>query len=170
MAVALFVAWRLRDRRAAVRLSLAIAGGVGTACLIWAVTVGLFLGALFEPWPFSLRQGPDTAFSRACFADLAGGTPPEDVTGIYCRREWGFGGDDILSIRFAYRRAETIEAIVTTFQRVPASGRDEVRYLSGPGWWPAKDMLQAGEVYQRRRAFLWVDVKAMEAYYQHANF
>jgi hypothetical protein len=96
------------------------------------------------------------------------------VTQVYCRKEWGFGGDSIASIRFAYGATSTIDSIVTRLQlvAVPASERGGVRYLSGPRWWPAKDrLLEIREVYQRRRMeFFWVDSEAMEAYYQHAAF
>jgi hypothetical protein len=173
IAVALILGRRLQNRPMAVRVVLALGGGLATACAIWAVIAGLVLGALFEPWPFSLRQGPDTAFSRMCYAELLGETPPGDVTRIYCRKEWGFGGDDILSIRFAYQRAATVEAIVARLQleAVDASERDGARYVSGPAWWPEQHrLLRTRDVYRRSREFLWVDEEAMEAYYQHANF
>jgi hypothetical protein len=136
--------------------------------------VVLFLVALFEPWPVGLRQGPDTTFSRACYAEFLGGTLPVDATRVYCRKEWGFGGDSITSIRFAFRATSTVEAIVDRLQldAVPALERDRVRYLNGPRWWPQKTQLSGvQDVYQRRGIeFLWVDHEAMEAYYQHAQF
>jgi hypothetical protein len=171
---ALAVGWWLRNRRLVVRVLIAVIGGLATACVMWALIAGLFLAAIFEPWPLAIRQGPDTAFSRECYAEFLGDPPPIDVMRVYCRKEWGFGGDSISSIRFAYRATSTIDAIVTRLQlaAVPASERDGVRYLSGPRWWPAKDRLfGVRQVYQRRRIeFLWVDSEAMEAYYQHANF
>lgn len=173
-ATALAIAWWLRSRRLAVRVLVAVGGGLATACVIWAAAVGLLLASLFEPWPIGLRQGPDTIFSRACYAEFLGGAPPVDVTRVYCRKEWGFGGDSIYSIRFSFRAASTVQAIVKRLQldEVPAAARDRVRYLNGPGWWPQKTRLsRVQDVYQRRGIeFLWVDSKSMEAFYQQANF
>jgi hypothetical protein len=172
-ATALAVGWWLRRRRLAVRVAAAVAAGLGTACVVWASTVGLFLAALFEVWPLSLRQGPDTAFARECYAEFLQGPPPEGVTEIYCRREWGFGGDDVYSLRFTFRERSTVEEVVDRLDllEVPESERGR-RYLNGPGWWPQKDELwRARGVYQRRGIeFLWVDFESMDAFYQRANF
>jgi hypothetical protein len=173
-ASALAVGWWLRNRRLVVCVLAAVAGGLATACTLSALIVGLFVGALFEPWPLALRQGPDTTFSRSCYAEFLRGAPPIDVSRVYCRKEWGFGGESISSIRFAFRGTSTVDAIVNRLrlEAVPASERDRVRYLGGPRWWPQKDQLsRVRDVYQRRGIeFFWVDSEAMEAYYQHAHF
>jgi hypothetical protein len=170
---ALAVAWRVRSRRLRSRVLFAVAGSLATAAVLWALIGGLFVVALFEPWPLALRQGPDTAFSRACYAELLGDAPV-DVTEIYCRMEWGFGGDSIASIRFVFQSPSTVDAIVRRRQleAVPAAEHADARYLGGPKWWPPKDrLLSVRDVYQRsRHEFLWVDVETMEAYYQHAGF
>jgi len=137
-------------------------------------TSGLFLIALFEPWPVRLRQGPDTTFARRCYAELLGGSLPVDVTRVYCRKEWGFGGDSITSIRFSFRATSTVDAIVDRLQlqALPPGEREEARYLNGPRWWPERIPLsRVPDVYERRGVeFLWVDRDAMEAYYQRAYF
>ena len=165
--------WFRRGRRM-VRVLVAVVGGLATFCVAWVVIAGLFVVALFEPWPIGRRQGPDTAFAHACYAEFLGGALPLDVSGVYCRREWGVGGDSITSIRFAFRWTSTVDAIVKRLQleEVPESEQGSVRYLAGPGWWPERVRLSAvRDVYQRRRIeFLWVDRRAMEAYYQHAQF
>lgn len=147
---------------------------MASACVLWALIVGLVVTALFEPWPLSRRQGPDTVFSRECYAEFLGEAPPADVTQVYCRKEWGFGGDSISTIRFAFGATATIDAIVERLELevVPVSGLDRVRYLNAPGWWPARDRLsRVRDVYQRRNIeFLWVDRESMEAFYQHAQF
>ena len=175
-AVALAIAWRLRNgkQRLAVRILAAVAGGLAAAGAVWAVIMGLFLVALFEPWPLSSRQGPDTTFSRACYEEFLGEPPRADVTNVYCRKEWGFGGDSIYSVRFTFRAASTVQAIVERLQldAVPAAERDGVRTLSGPGWWPERDELsRVRDIYQRRGIeFLWVNSEAKEAFYQKAHF
>ncbi len=175
-AVASTIAWSLRNRNQSlpVLILAAVAAGLVTAGIIWVAFVGLFLVQVFEPWPLSLRQGPDTAFSRACYEEFLGETPPADVTRVYCRKEWGFGGDSIYSIRFAFRAPSTVQAIVARLELnpVPAAERDRVRYLSGPGWWPLQvELSHARDVYQRNGIeFFWVDSESMEAFYQQANF
>jgi hypothetical protein len=174
LAVAVVIGRRLRNRGAIVGTVAGMASGLVTACLIWLAIGGLFLAAAVELWPLSLRQGPDTAFSRSCYAEIFGEAAPADVTRIYCRREWGFGGDGIDSIRFTFQDAATAQAIVTRLQleAVPEPERGGVRYLSGPRWWPAQaELSRLRDVYQRRgRAFLWVDPASKEAFFQLANF
>jgi len=171
---ALAIGWWLRHRRLVVRVLGTIAGGLAAACVVWASIVGLFLIALFEPWPVRLRQGPDTTFARRCYAELLGGSLPVDVTRVYCRKEWGFGGDSITSIRFSFRATSTVDAIVDRLQlqALPPGEREEARYLNGPRWWPERIPLsRVPDVYERRGVeFLWVDRDAMEAYYQRAYF
>jgi hypothetical protein len=174
--VALTIAWRLRNRKQSlpVLVLAAVAGGLATAGIFWVALVGLFLVQVFEPWPLSLHQGPDTVFSRACYEEFLGEAQPADVTRVYCRKEWGFGGDSIYSIRFAFRAPSTVQAIVERLELdpVPAAERDRVRYLTGPGWWPLQvELSHARDVYQRNGIeFFWVDSESMEAFYQHANF
>jgi hypothetical protein len=172
-ATAWATAWWLRRRHPAIRVGGAVVVGLGTACLIWVSTVGLFLASLFEVWPFSLRQGPDTAFSRECYEEFLGGPPPPHVTAVYCRREWGFGGDDVYTLRFTFRERSTVQQVVERLQLepVPESERGG-RYLSGPEWWPSRDQLwRLGDVYRRKdTVHLWIDYEAMEAFYQEANF
>ena len=173
LATALAVSWWFRNRRLVARVLIAVIGGLATACVIWAVIVGLFLAALFEPWPFELRQGPDTEFSRTCYAEFLGEPPPIDVTRVYCRKEWGFGGDSISSIRFAYRATSTIDSIVARLQlvAVPASELGRVRYLSGPnGGQRRTDSLALRRFTSAGASNSYGSFETMEAYYQHAAF
>lgn len=174
LAAAATIGRGLRHRRLAVGTVAAVAGGLATASFIWLLIAGLFVAAAVELWPFSRRQGPDTAFSRLCYAEFLGAAPPADVTEIYCRKEWGFGGDSINSMRFTFHETSTLQAIVARLQLevVPASERGRVRYLSGPGWWPEQaELSRARDVYQRHdREFLWIEPTSKEAYFQRANF
>jgi hypothetical protein len=164
----------LRHRRVVVGTVAAVAGGLATAGVIWLLIAGLFIAAAVELWPLSRRQGPDTAFSRSCYAEFLGEAPPAHVTEIYCRKEWGFGGDSIDTMRFTSHEASTLQAIVARLdlEPVPASERSRVRYLSGPRWWPEQaELSRVRDVYRRRdREFLWVEPTSGDAYFQRANF
>ena len=164
----------LRYRRLALGLVAAVCGGLATAFAIWLFIAGLFFAAAVELWPLSRRQGPDTAFSRSCYAELLGAAPPADVTDIYCRKEWGFGGDSIDSMRFTFRESSTVRVVVARMrlEAVAASERNRVRYLSGPRWWPTQaELSRVRDVYQRHhRDFLWIEPTSREAYFQRANF
>jgi hypothetical protein len=133
------------------RVAVAVATGLATACVIWVSAVGLFLAALFEVWPLSLKQGPDTTFSRACYAEFLGGPPPPTVTEIYCRREWGFGGDDVYSLRFTFRERSTVQQVVERLQLQAVTGSEHGDQRNG-------------------RAYLWVDFEGMAAFHQDARF
>ena len=125
LAVAATIGRWLRHRHLAVGTVAGVAGGLVTASVIWLLMAGLFIAAAVELWPFSRRQGPDTSFARSCYADFLGAAPPADVTEIYCRREWGFGGDGIDSMRFTFRETSTLQATVARLglEAVPASER-----------------------------------------------
>jgi hypothetical protein len=153
-----------------VRVFAALAAGVAAASAVWGVALGAFLVVLFEPWPLALRRGPDTAFSRSCYAEVLGGVPPADVTRIYCRKASRFGSDTIDTIRFGFRANVTIEAIVRRLElvAVPEAERGRVRYLNGPRWWPPESRLgRVRDVYDRGGVgFFWVDAEANEAFFQ----
>ena len=55
--------------------------------------VGLIWAALFEPWPISRRQGPDTGYAQDLYRKLLGEDAPGAVRDLYARDEWGFGGN-----------------------------------------------------------------------------
>lgn len=149
--------------------------------VIWTVLTTMWLGHLgaayvflVEPWPLSVRQGPDTGYARAGFERYLAVAPPADVSGITYRDEWGFGGDSIHSLRFRFTERSTIAGIVERLRlgRVPDHERAALRYLGEPGWWPPEERLDGlDEAYRRSGVdFLWVDGETGEAFFQHANF
>lgn len=182
LVVAIAVAGVLDRRRSSRRAPYRILVGTlrfgATLALLWLSLVGALLVALFEPWPLSRRQGPDTEYARSCFLQHLGQSPPEGITNIYCREEWGFGGDSIYTMRFSFRDESALVELVRRLglESVPATNRDRVRYLSGPSWWPTRAQLEASlEAYHRSRVeFLWIDRNIDRnlgvAYYQRANF
>jgi hypothetical protein len=172
--VAAWAVYRFRARRPLVRVLAGGAALLGTLSVLAAAFAGLVIAALFEPWPLSRRQGPDTDYARAAFEGHLGVAPGASVSNVYHRDEWGFGGDSIQSIRFDFDDPSIVAEIVARqrLEEVPPEGLPQVRYLHGPSWWPERAALAAlPRVYARGRIdFLWVDEENGRAYFQRAQF
>ena len=59
---------------------------LGAAWLIWALPTAAIFGLAIQwdaPWPFSLRQGPDTKYAIEGFESVLGFSVPGSVTDIY---------------------------------------------------------------------------------------
>lgn len=139
-----------------------------TASLAFALVV------LLEPWPVSLRQGPDTTYAKEAFERQLGDPPGLGITEVYAREEWGFGGDGIVSIRFHYRDDAFPEELRAALALEPldTEARAIARVLAGPGWWPSAAVLRGLRDAWGRAGVetLWVDRGARLAYFQRANF
>ena len=128
-----------------------------TLPILWAALLCgvLFCLFVFESWPLSLRQGPDTVFARSCFRRYFAGVSDEAVNRIYCRKERGlrWGSSSPFFLRFSFRDAATLRAAIKRRSFVPVSVQDQssIRYLSGPSWWPERERLSvATRVYEQR--------------------
>lgn len=168
------VAYRLRERPALSRWVIALLATGAAFIGPWLALIGALLAALYESWPISLRQGPDTDHALACFERRLRGPRPIDVEDVYCREEWGFGGDSIYSVRFSFSDRASIEALARRMelQRVADPARPGFRHLDSSSWWPAEAELRAlPEAYgSGDREYLWIDPTARIAYYQRAGF
>jgi hypothetical protein len=171
---ALALAWRLHQRHRANYVVTLLTGALTASGTLLLLLLGAFFVALLEPWPISLHQGPDTAFSRSCLVQVLGTPPPDGVSRVYCRQQWRFGDERVISVRFSYDSQATVRSIVSQLQLrlVGASERSSVRRLDGPGWWPAQAALdRAREIYQRGGIdVLWVQPESNDAYFQRAAF
>jgi hypothetical protein len=157
--------------------------------------IGTFWGAIFlhiwEPWPLSLAQGPDTERARDGFRRVLGFAPPRNVHDIYYK---GFALRDSSDyLRFGYGDPKVVEEIVQAFDLVPLS--DDLRAAKrhthlGKGdepaaWWTAGQLERAGKVYVNRSLseyfedpaarygvirILWVDEAGRLAYVAQHTF
>jgi hypothetical protein len=143
LAVAVALDWRYRSWRLFYRFLLGVLSFGATISLLWICLVAVSIVLLFEPWPLSLRQGPDTEYARSCYARHLSPSPPDRVTHIYCREEWGFGGDSIYSIRFSFRDESILPELIRhlRLERVDPKNQAHVRYLHGPSWWATEAQL-----------------------------
>jgi hypothetical protein len=141
------------------------------AWLVSAAPVAFF-ALLIEPWPLSLRQGPDTEFARGCLARHFGGEALP-VSGVYCRVDSGWG-DRSTFLRFAFSDPFLPSRLVARRQLVsPAEGTTGLRgYIGGgPGWWDGARIGELTEIYVRRQGgvltlILWVDRASATVYYR----
>ncbi len=140
-----------------------IVASIIAACAVIASVV--LLAVMYEPWPVSTRQGPDTYFSLDAFQRHFPEVNPTSVGEVYAREEAGFGGDTVDTFRFRLdpsheRQQAVIDAIVAANSLTPLTPGETsgVRVLPAPDWFPSAEELHSfPEVWGRGNIFLWVD-------------
>lgn len=169
-----------------------IVASIVAACLVIGSVV--LLAVMYEPWPVSTRQGPDTYYALDAFQRHFREVNPTSVDEVYAREESSFGGNTVDTFRFRLdadlaRQQAVIDAIVAANSLTPltpgeASG---ARVLPAPDWFPGAEKLHSfPEVWGRGNIFLWVDrpqendedpeatqdppEDRATAYFQQANF
>jgi hypothetical protein len=121
-----------------------IIAATASLVVIGILVVGLVWAVLFEPWPISRHQGPDTAYAKTVYRRLLGSEAPQGVQDLYAREEWGFGGDSVYSLRFRFEDPEIVAEFVAgpSWERVRPEDLGRLRYLAGPKWWPSEKTLR----------------------------
>lgn len=175
------------------RLSL---GFVSVGWLLIALPA-LFWGAIFlrawEPWPLSLRQGPDTAYAKDGFEQLFGHPTSESLSSLYF---YSFNvRDATYYVRFDYDDPAVIDTISQSrdLVRAPAEARADTRFDlrasdSHLGWWPPDRINETQTIYVDRATgdkiagripwnspvgrtrLLWVDEESGTAFYRELEF
>ena len=169
-----------------------------TVAWLCLLPVSVFWGAIFvhiwEPWPLSLAQGPDTQRARDGFERVLGFAPDASVHEIYYRAYAVRDRSDFL--RFGYADAMLLERIGRQFDLVELPPDDRalrrVTFLGEDdthgSWWTPAMTSAAPTVYVDRRTrdylvalpspsthlgamhILWVDEAHHVAYYAHHSF
>lgn len=127
------------------------------AWLVSCLPIALII-AIAQPWPLSLRQGPDTDYARQGFERFVGFAPPSSVTDIYYRSEFYPSQDIDGKLRFTCRDSTVVTQIIQQLQ-LQASGEDSWGVGStNADWWGAKPSKKffAGE-RRHRYCHLWYD-------------
>ena len=157
----------------------------------------LFWGALLlsatEPWPLSLRQGPDTAHARQGYERLFGFAPDASLSSLYF---YSFNVRDAsYYVRFRFDDAAVIDEIVQARDLVeaPDSARRDTRFdlrasSDHLSWWPPETINAAESLFVDRRTgekiagaipwnspigfsrLLWVDERNGLAFYREIEF
>jgi hypothetical protein len=170
------VFYRLHRRSFLSRLLYSLLASSGALLGIGFVLIGAFYAALVEPWPLSLRQGPDTDYARSCFERHLEKVPSPTVVRVYCREAWGPHGDTVYSIRFSFEDHSQVERLaqLQDMYQVEDPDRRGYAYYRGPSWWPTEaEWFALPEAYAYRQydeEHLWVDPAARIAYFQKAGF
>ncbi len=139
---------------------------------MWLFSCALvaFLAILFEPWPLSLRQGPDTAAAKAGFADVFGADPADGVPAVYYRKK-GAWNNSVIYMRFDIDQPARLASLANAAGLVAyASDAPLPSPPDGPSWWDARSLDTATMLYVEVRAGhvwrgLWLPADSTTAYY-----
>ena len=103
----------------------------------WAGSAAVIVIALaaFQPWPLSLREGPDTAWAPEGFEQTFGFAAPASAEKLYCRRV-SFWQSKEVYVKFTCSTPEVAEQILNKLQMEPGEprGYQDIR-LHFPSWW-----------------------------------
>jgi hypothetical protein len=124
---------------------------LGLAWLPMAL-LAAFLVALAEPWPLSLRHGPDTTSARVVFEREIGFAPPGSVSDLYGRRAWAGFGEHLVWIAFRCDDPAVVADLSGRLRLAPVATEEipSLAVFDGPRWWPARPALQAmGTAYRQ---------------------
>jgi len=132
----------------------------------------VFFMAIFEPWPLSLRQGPDTAFAQHRFEKVFTFTPLPSITELYCQESWEFGDGNFYRFKFRFTDDAVVQKIIDTLRLEPVlESETNASWMtegSPPSWWPKPGPLKYQGAYRagKSKAGLWVDRESRIAYYR----
>ena len=122
----------------------------------WLFTANpmIVLIRLWQPWPLSLKQGPDTDYARDEFRRAFGFEVPPSVSAVHARRV-AIMGEWTQHVRFSFDDPMLVEDIVERFDLVRITEEDRsgslvgfVRVRSAPAsWWPVARVNAAEVVY-----------------------
>jgi hypothetical protein len=130
--------------------------------LVWlasCIPIASFV-MIIQPWPLSIRHGPDTQYSRQGFVTLVGFAPPPSVTDIYYRADEGFR-DSSYRLRFRTSDSAVVTQVVTRLQLIETNNVQGL--LSGsPKWWLERTQRKNLLLYAREQSgkhywYLWYD-------------
>jgi hypothetical protein len=132
-----------------------------------AVTAGLVW--MEEPWPLSLRQGPDTSLARGVFQRNFGVEP--SISNVYARVDWS----GTMYLAFSFEDAALVERIVERWSLRPARSTDPAEVvLARLSWFPSAEALrQLPERYVNDSSrggtstLMWVDRVRHRVFYIH---
>ena len=171
----------------------------GFLALCWLVLAvpAVFWGALFvaarEPWPLSLRQGPDTDHAKQGFERLFGFAPDDSQSPLYFN---SFNVRDASYFTtFRYDDPDVIARITASRDLVsaPVEARDDARFglrvhRSHLSWWrpeainatdslfvdrPTAEKITGTRAWNSPTGYsriLWVDETTRTAYYRELEF
>ncbi len=128
----------------------------------------LFLIAIYQPWPLTLLEGPDTDFARAGFEQICGREPPASVSGVYYRVRGP--RDPVIYLRCEGVDRALLEHVVA---RLKLEAVGEPRAAGDyPSWWPSDESRGFDRVFTRADGWeaLWYRERDGLLLYLHVTF
>jgi hypothetical protein len=127
-----------------------------------------FWTMIVQPWPLTLRHGPDTNYSRDGFVRLTGIPPPPSVSGIYFRADEGWL-DSGYRLRFNCTDAAVVTQMVERLHLQETNG--PILVQKHPSWWADKDNRNGLRTYYREKPhayywYLWYDPTSGTVWYE----
>jgi hypothetical protein len=141
-----------------------VASGVLVCAVVWA----------FSLWPVSLRDGPDTAWSKSGFQSTFGVAPPSSVDHTYYRQFLFWQTNDVY-VKFHYTDQAVASQIIAGLELDPSGQRQTYQDIAErfPERWLTEDVLAStplSEFYVGRGhaaggRSVWVDRDRQIVYY-----
>ena len=129
-----------------------------------------FYAAIIQPWPLTLRHGPDTDYARQGFERLIGFPPPASISNIYYRADEGFR-DSGYRLRFRCYDGAIVTQVLTRLQLQQTNNPTMGLHSRSPKWWTErtqhKELLQyAREQPGKYYWYLWYDPVTETVWYE----
>lgn len=173
--VAAVVLWMLnrrcrKEHGGATRVYLGISRVV--FCLVWlasCVPVAVF-AAITQPWPLTIRHGPDTSYAKTGFERLVGFAPPSSVSEIYYRADSGFP-DSEYRLRFRCNDSSVLTQMVARLQLKEVNKPMSGLFSQSPKWWSERMQRKHLLQYAREQPgayywYLWYDPVTGTVWYE----
>jgi hypothetical protein len=139
-----------------------------------SVMTVVFVVVLFQLWPLSLRDGPNTRYASAGFEKTFGEPPPESVTRIYYRN-FGVWQDHEIFVKFHYEDRAVVDEIVAKLGlNLEAESTAHPRIIDKfPGRWIDETPEAVEGPYRKEEPtnywYLWIDRQNQTVYYYEFN-
>ena len=140
------------------------------AWLFSCLPVVIWIG-LTQPWPLTLRNGPDTNYSQQGFARLVGFTPPASVSDIYYREDGGIV-DSGRRLRFRCNDGSLVTQMVARLHLQETSNpMMGLSSTESPKWWAERAQHRGLRQYTREEPnryywCLWCDPVTGTVWYE----
>ena len=170
--VLFFLNWRCRKEHSRrQRIFMHVARALLLVAWLFSCLPVVLIISLTQPWPLSLRHGPDTSYAREGFAKHAGFSAPSSVSQIYYRID-GNWLDVGYRLRFRISSPDLLHQIVTHHNMTKAEKmKMGLSSSRSPKWWREKRGKKGLECYSRENPgsyywYLWYDPATGTVWYE----
>ena len=108
---------------------------IGELCVLFFIFIYCFLMAyIFEPWPISAIQGPNTPYAWSGYKFLLRDQSQAEVDNVYFHSRWqGWGDGSARILRFDCKDKA---AFAKKLSSQPEVNSQNISLPDAPGWWP----------------------------------